>query len=192
MINWHLFSKAITSYDYLGYKLIEVPWLIDQQAIDVTLPPSATPFTVSGCGKLNQLVGSAEQSFIYLALQDKLQPGKYMALTPCFRDDKEDELHHKYFMKLELIDIDATSAYDQMMELTNVDTTLAYDQVMQDAKFVLSHLTKKPIKIEKTVEGSDLTIDGIEIGSYGIRSYKHITWVYGTGLAEPRFSKVSI
>lgn len=186
MINWHLFSKAITSYAHLGYQLIEVPWLVDQQAINVTLPPSATPFTVSGCGELNQLVGSAEQSFIYLALQGKLSPGKYMALTPCFRDDKEDELHHKYFMKLELIDINPEPSTVPGEELWS------YDQVMQDAKYVLSHLTRKLIKIEKTKEGSDLTIDGIEIGSYGVRNHKNIIWVYGTGLAEPRFSKVSV
>jgi len=30
MINWHLFSKAITEYEKLGYQLIEVPWLVDQ------------------------------------------------------------------------------------------------------------------------------------------------------------------
>jgi seryl-tRNA synthetase len=100
MINWHLFSKAITAYEQLGYKLIEVPWLVDQETIKVTLPPQCKPFTVDGCGSLNQLVGSAEQSFIYLALQGKLSNGKYMALTPCFRDDKEDEWHHKYFLKL--------------------------------------------------------------------------------------------
>jgi hypothetical protein len=216
MINWHLFSKAITSYTHLGYQLIEVPWLVDQQAIDVTLPPGATPFTVSGCGELNQLVGSAEQSFIYLALQGKLLPGKYQALTPCFRDDKEDELHHKYFMKLELIHINpkpfilnkadghtyfgpinrkeenewlASEGLDPIEDESEPST---YDQVLLDAKHVLSFLTKKTIKREKTEIGEDLTIDGIEIGSYGIRAYNAITWVYGTGLAEPRFSKVSI
>lgn len=215
MINWHLFSKAITTYTHLGYKLIEVPWLVDQQAIDVTLPPSAKPFTVSGCGELNQLVGSAEQSFIYLALQGKLLPGKYQALTPCFRDDKEDELHHKYFMKLELIHINPKPfilnpadghTYFGPINRREEDQWLAeeglnpieyevelstYDRVLLDAKYALSFLTKKTIKIERTVEGADLTIDGIEIGSYGIRTYNTITWIYGTGLAEPRFSKAN-
>jgi hypothetical protein len=89
-------------------------------------------------------------------------------------------------MKLELIDINPESSTVPGEELWS------YDQVMQDAKYVLSHLTRKLIKIEKTKEGSDLTIDGIEIGSYGVRNHKNIIWVYGTGLAEPRFSKVSV
>jgi hypothetical protein len=184
MINWHLFSKAITAYTHLGYQLIEVPWLVDQQAIDVTLPPGATPFTVNGCGELNQLVGSAEQSFVYLALQDKLLPGKYQALTPCFRDDKEDELHHKYFMKLELIEINKLSN-------KGWNPVMSSWQVIRDAEKVLSQFTSKIIEVLDTDQGADLTIDGIEIGSYGVRNYKGISWVYGTGLAEPRFSKVN-
>lgn len=183
MINWHLFSKAIISYTDLGYQLMEVPWLVDQRAINVTAPPGATPFTVSGCGELNQLVGSAEQSFIYLALQDKLSPGKYMALTPCFRNDKEDELHHKYFMKLELIEVN---------NLSNKDWNPIRSSVMRDAKLVLSQLTSKRIEVLDTDIGADLIIDGIEIGSYGVRNYQGISWVYGTGLAEPRFSKVNV
>lgn len=213
MINWHLFSKAITTYTNLGYKLIEVPWLVDQQAIDVTLPPSAKPFTVNGCGELNQLVGSAEQSFIYLALHNKLLPGKYQALTPCFRDDKEDDLHHKYFMKLELIHLNPEPinradghtyfgpidrrSEDEWRSSNGLDPIEdesigePYDQVMLDAKYALSCFTGKRINIQKTEIGADLTINGIEIGSYGVRTYNHITWVYGTGLAEPRFSKVT-
>lgn len=176
MINWHLFSQAIIAYSQMGYKLIEVPWLVDEETIKVTLPSKCKPFTVNGCGSLNQLVGSAEQSFIYLALQGKLTDGKYMALTPCFRDDEVDELHHKYFMKLELIDLGGRF----------------YNNMIRDAKEVLSKFTFKEIKHISTSEGSDLTIDNIEIGSYGIRSYKNIQWVYGTGLAEPRFSKVNV
>ena len=30
----------------------------------------------------------------------------------------------------------------------------------------------------------------IELGSYGTRKYKNIEWVFGTGLAEPRLSRV--
>jgi hypothetical protein len=29
----------------------------------------------------------------------------------------------------------------------------------------------------------------IEIGSYGMREYENFKWIYGTGMAEPRFSK---
>lgn len=36
----------------------------------------------------------------------------------------------------------------------------------------------------------DIVFRGIELGSYGIREHKYLKWVYGTGLAEPRFSNV--
>ena len=175
MINWHLFSEAIHSYTNQGYQLIDVPWLVDKQSINITLPSGKSNFTVNGCGETNQLIGSAEQSFIYLVLQGKLLPGKYQALTPCFRDDLEDEWHNKYFMKLELIELGAQY----------------YNNVIRNARGVLSKFTSKKIAAISTQEGSDLIIDGIEIGSYGKRSYQDIMWAYGTGLAEPRFSKVN-
>ena len=34
----------------------------------------------------------------------------------------------------------------------------------------------------------DITADGIELGSYGVRECEFVRWIYGTGLAEPRFS----
>ena len=34
----------------------------------------------------------------------------------------------------------------------------------------------------------DLIYDNIELGSYGIRTYKNLKWIYATGIAEPRFS----
>jgi hypothetical protein len=215
MINWSLFSKAISAYEDLGYKLIEVPWQVDRKTIDITLPPGKIPATVSSGGDTNYLVGSAEQSFIYLALQGKLLPGKYQALTPCFRDDPEDEWHQKYFMKLELIHIDPKpyilnkadghtyfGPIDRKSEnewfmsegldpIEDFEEPVTYGPIMSDAKHVLSNLTHKRIDVMSTDEGADLMIDGIEIGSYGIRTYNAITWVYGTGLAEPRFSKVN-
>jgi hypothetical protein len=33
--------------------------------------------------------------------------------------------------------------------------------------------------------------NGFELGSYGVRQYHDITWIYGTGIAEPRFSKIN-
>lgn len=43
--------------------------------------------------------------------------------------------------------------------------------------------------IEKVDYGYDLLLSGIEVGSYGFREYKNNKWIYGTGLAEPRFSQ---
>ena len=35
-------------------------------------------------------------------------------------------------------------------------------------------------------------IDGVEIelGSYGYREFEHMKWIYGTGCAEPRTSRI--
>lgn len=175
MINWSLFPIAINEYAKLGYTYIEAPWLVDEESIKATIPSFAKPLAVDSGTEDNQLVGSAEQSFLYMALKNELPTGKYQALTPCFRDDAVDELHKKYFMKLELIIIGRTYPSDTI-------------NVMNDARHVLSQFTKRAIVIEPTDDGLDLTLNGIEIGSYGKREYKNIKWVYGTGLAEPRFS----
>jgi hypothetical protein len=34
----------------------------------------------------------------------------------------------------------------------------------------------------------DIEINGIEVGSYGIRSVDDVQYIYGTGLALPRYS----
>jgi tRNA synthetases class II core domain (F) len=174
-INWSFFPVIINEYAKLGYTYIEVPWLVNEEAIKATIPSFAKPLAVDSGTEANQLVGSAEQSFLYMALKNELPSGKYMALTPCFRDDKVDELHQKYFMKLELIIIGKVYSSDVI-------------HVMNDARYVLSQFSKKTMVVQPTDDGSDLTLNGIEIGSYGKREYKNIKWIYGTGLAEPRFS----
>lgn len=179
-INWSLIPVVINEYAKLGYKYVEVPWLVDKESIFVTLPNGRTPFKVDGIEN-KYLIGSAEQSFIHLALKDKITTGKYIAATPCFRDDEEDFLHQKTFFKVELIDLGLN--YNVCAK--------NYNQMMNDARGVLSQFTKKSIVVQPTDDGCDLTLNGIEIGSYGKRNYKNINWVYGTGIAEPRFSTVN-
>ena len=48
--------------------------------------------------------------------------------------------------------------------------------------------SKNSVDVVPTKEGYDLMINGIEVGSYGLRMGNGYEWVYGTGLAEPRFS----
>jgi hypothetical protein len=45
------------------------------------------------------------------------------------------------------------------------------------------------LKIVTTSDGYDIEYNGVEIGSYGIRKTSFLEWIYGTGLAEPRFSR---
>jgi len=47
-------------------------------------------------------------------------------------------------------------------------------------------------EIVKTDIGYDIVSKkgGFELGSYGIRRCDYLEWVYGTGIAEPRLSRV--
>ncbi|NJO48259.1 MAG: hypothetical protein HC840_00925 [Leptolyngbyaceae cyanobacterium RM2_2_4] len=56
--------------------------------------------------ELSDLIGAveqyAEQSFLYMANQGMLPPGKYQAVSPCFRDEVQGPGRRKFFMKTSL------------------------------------------------------------------------------------------
>ena len=129
-------------------------------------------------GKFGQLVASAEQGFIEKMIEGTLPLGRYMSASPCFRDDAIDEMHCREFFKVELIqtlDIDGNGLSEIIEEAFNLFSTMLPS---------IQHL-----EIVKTEQGFDLELGGIEIGSYGIREFGDFKWIYGTGLAEPRFSR---
>src|SRR5690349_8240774 len=97
-INWEHIGKALTFYKSLGYKYLEVPWVVGIEAVAVTLPSDREGTPTKG----GILVASAEQSFIELMMRGVPLEGAYVAATPCFRDDPEDLLHQKHFFKVEL------------------------------------------------------------------------------------------
>lgn len=173
-VNWSRITRAIDFYVDRGYRYIEVPWLVGEEAYSITSPPDKEREwfrTHKG-----HPVASGEQSFLELLLKGK-DVGKAVCCTPCFRSEPVlDELRHLHFMKVELI-----SAPD-------VD----FGTLMLDAwKF----LESEGLVVEwmKQIDGSiDLVekITGIELGSYGVRNTESFTWSYGTGLAEPRYSYV--
>lgn len=172
-----LFAKAIRYYEWQGYQNIEVPWFISREASRSVMPKERNPFEVLKWPptsiKAIDLPGSAEQSFVQLMIENKLNPGKYQSLTPCFRDEPVvDDLHQTTFMKLELIDF-------------NLNASLL--SVVTDAhRFFEKHIT---CDVVPTGDGYDiLSKDDIELGSYGKRSFAGFSWIYGTGLAQPRFS----
>lgn len=176
-IDWALLGQAVEFYKSKGYEYVEAPWAVSRAAVDVTCPNPAYAAEVDGLGCL---VGSAEQSFLQLDLAGKLPKGRYVALTPCFRlGDNGDALHHPYFMKVELY--------------ANVQNEMAFIHMMSHAgiflRSVLGEEGVKQVNGVKTEEGYDIELNGIEIGSYGIRGHGEHHWTYGTGLAEPRFSQ---
>jgi hypothetical protein len=57
-------------------------------------------------------------------------------------------------------------------------------------RFLSNYLDVKVVKLEDYLYDIVEAKTGIELGSYGIREHDNLKWVFGTGLAEPRLSKV--
>tara|TARA_Y100000816_G_C26031176_1_gene539802 strand:+ start:370 stop:894 length:525 start_codon:yes stop_codon:yes gene_type:complete len=166
-------GRAVDFYKSLGYIYVEVPWYVD---------PRFVQFTYTGTHRfktgLGDLVGSAEQSLLSMSSSSGvLTPGtKYVACSPCFRDNMPDDaLHSPTFMKVELY-IPGEGTLEDLM----------YDAM----EFFISEGVDP--KVYHTHEGQDLVVAGIEVGSYGTREVNGIRWTYGTGVAEPRFSQAKI
>lgn len=179
-IDWVRLGHAVSHYANNGFSHIEVPWMETERTIAVTCPDPTKMWNVENRGIL---VGSAEQSFIGKHLRGELPEGKYVACTPCFRiEDGYDAGRRPWFMKVELYQSDDV-------------TTANLDRMVEMARGFFAGVigNDKSLAVVLTPEGFDIELNGIEIGSYGIREYtdpdgRSIHWIYGTGLAEPRFS----
>ncbi len=172
-INWQYLYKAQEYYLDRGYALIEVPWLVDQQAIESTAPAGSHQFkTAEG-----SLIASGEQGLF--AIRKRLKPGKYQTITPCFRKEVSgDPLLQQHLMKLELMYV-PDGKENSVLPLANM---------LQEAKFCFEKLKSGLYMMQDTDQGVDIMHKGVEIGSYGVRKVDGFRWIYGTGLAEPRFS----
>lgn len=185
MISYSNIAKAVEFYTNRGFRYIEVPWWVQEQAIKITAPSFCEDFKIR---KDKYLVASGEQGFLYLATKGLLAENiNYVTVTPCFRQEKIDSLHQKCFMKCELFCLSPNSIQD------------SYDYFIQKAFEFHSTLTNssfsyKVCEEEKRVcdilGPTDLRLKGKEIGSYGYREFEHLKWTYGTGIAEPRFSNI--
>jgi hypothetical protein len=173
MINYEYIHNSILHYEEHGFKRIESPWTVSEEIQQITIPDKeAINFKLEHNQKC--LVGSGEQSFLYLYLKGFLPKGQFQTVTPCFRYNNFDILHTKYFIKNELIKTDVTNK-NALLDMC--DAALAfYQKYIPDAKIVRSD------------EGWDIEVDGKELGSYGHRRCSFLEWLYGTGCAEPRLS----
>lgn len=159
-INWRLISDSLEYYQQKDYSYIEVPWIVSEEAMKVTFPGNPAN------SQQGQIVGSAEQSFIQMMLEGKLQYGKYVAASPCFRDEMGyDNMHFPYFFKVELISINPESPKSEMYECIDC------------AQDFFEANCGDMVEVVKTDEGIDLNLNSIEIGSYGIRKYQGFEWV---------------
>lgn len=179
-INYRHVGKAIKKYEKLGYTYIDTPWLVGEEAMRATLPPGKHGFELGHPTlKPGKLVGSAEQGFIQLMLDDAIRPGRYVSAGPCFRDEEVVDRTHQYtFFKVELIEIQSSTG----LKLTDSDARYMASEVEE----VLYELYGPGCRTVKTNDGWDLEVEGVEVGSFGVREYKSHKWVYGTGLALPR------
>ncbi len=175
-INWKLLTDALEYYKSHGFTEIPVDWHVPQASHNVTCSDGGRMFQLKDYGVL---VGSAEQAFIDMQLNGRLPQGRFVALTPCFRDEgaARDDLHALYFMKVELYSTLPDAVEDGERQ-----------ELCLHARHFMETRTRLPIQSVPTEEGIDLEINGIEVGSYSRRSFGDISWTCGTGLAEPRFS----
>lgn len=174
MINYEIINNSINYYERKGFYRIESPWTVSEYVDNLTKPKEATSYQLKHNNKC--LVASGEQSFLYLYLKDFLPKGQFQTVTPCFRDDSFDFTRSKYFIKNELIKTDAVN----QEELEKI--------VSMCEGFFKMYLLD--VYVEPTKEGYDIMYGGYELGSYGIRENEFLTWIYATGCAEPRLSKI--
>jgi seryl-tRNA synthetase len=175
MIDYGRLDRSVKFYEKEGYQRIESPWTVTKAVSSITKPPGGKDWEIIGKDKV--LVASGEQSFLYLYLKGFLPKGKYQTITPCFREEPFDHTHTKYFMKNELI-------------ITDNVNEQSLKSIIYSAKEFFENELECDVQVVETIQGYDLEVNGIEIGSYGIRSCDYLEWVYGTGLAEPRFSAI--
>lgn len=178
-IDWQLIAQAQSYYESLGYKYVETPWLVPTYYTEQTKPFKDKSFVLDSDLFENQnseLVGSAEQGFLYLIDNQKIPLGKYCSISPCFRTESYDSLHQPWFLKLELIDCKSTNK-----------TSL--NNVLLDAFKFFQSITNGNLEIINLANNTyDINLNNIEIGSYGFRTINGVDYIYGTGLALPRFS----
>jgi hypothetical protein len=174
MIDYEIISNSIIYYENLGFKRIESPWTVSEYVDNLTKPQNITSFQLKHNNKC--LVASGEQSFLYLYLKEFLPKGQFQTTTPCFRSENFDYSHTKYFIKNELIKTDLVNE-KELLKIVN-----------QCLSFFKTYIPE--VVIVKTNIGFDINYKENELGSYGIRQNEFLKWIYATGCAEPRFSKI--
>lgn len=176
VVDWVRIAQAIEFYKKEGFEYTEAPWIVPYDILMATCPHER--YLIDST--LGGLVGSAEQSFMHLRQNCGLPPGRYVACTPCFRnEDVVDALRQHTFMKVEL--------YESFDDNPNIEVIV--DTALGFFRSVMSPEKHSALKVvNETAFSFDIELGGIEIGSYGARTYLGVNWIYGTGLAEPRFS----
>lgn len=188
LIDYSILGEAQKFYISKGYDVVEVPWIVSHEVNNIAAPQGHQRYLLDSQSS-EELVASGEQGFLQLIMQGHLIPGKYQTVTPCFRDDEVDYLHQQQFMKLELIHYDLYDFAEYHGESSG-----CLSKMIEDAEEFFNSVglavNRHRITLAPLLPQIDLEYKGQELGSYGIRKYKGISWIYGTGVAEPRFSRI--
>lgn len=171
---------------YSQFNGVRVPWLVSKEAMYSTFDGDSENLKCDN----GYLIASGEQGFVELMLRGEIEKGLYKTITPCFRNDIEDELHQKEFFKLELINILDKNLFIHTPEGVKSKITCIVDL----CRAAFSNYLEIPLRELKIVKISntqyDIEYKGIELGSYGYRQFKEFSWIYGTGCAESRIEYV--
>ncbi len=192
-IDYRLLSEAVDFYKGLGYQYIEVPWIVKSVIASLTLKDRSRAYIVDSHTTIGELVGSAEQGFIDQFIKGVIPSGKkVVSVSPCFRKEPEcDEYHFNQFIKVELgMGFFISSFMDEVQLHTTIDNSIR--TFINHANAFFDSKTDKLVECVEVNGDFDLMIDDIELGSYGYRVFQRqdaIIWIYGTGLALPRFSQ---
>lgn len=162
------------------FRAKRVPALVDPDVMKHTCPPGVHDNRLYGEGT-DTVVASAEQSFLQLEKDGELESGDWMALTPCYREESVyDETHLPVFLKLELIRL-----ADDVNFYTRSEALWLAGQMQ---KF-FDEFYGMPTEVIETEDGWDVMYGDLELGSFGVRrTLRGKSYIYGTGLAEPRAS----
>lgn len=185
MINYRNLSDSVEFYKAKNYTPIEVPWTVSEYVDDITKPADRIHYQLKHNNKC--LVASGEQGFLYLYLKDYLPKGRFQTITPCFRDEPYDMFHEKFFMKNELIITDDVSR-DTLSKIIG-DAREFFIKVIGCPSEQVQVYGMDDEGLAFDINYCDSVKGDVELGSYGIRRTDFLSWVYGTGCAEPRLSK---
>jgi seryl-tRNA synthetase len=174
ILDYQILADACKFYRFREYEQIEVPWIVCADFAQLTMPESAVPFVLNDGA---YLVGSAEQGFVQMALLNQLDYGKfYFSVSPCFRNEKRDDTHSTWFMKVELFHKSTTHAAASNAAMYMMDHAI---QFFRKAGVI-------ELQTARVDTGIDIMADSLEIGSYGVRQISDFYVAFGTGAALPR------
>lgn len=186
MVNYALIHYSNTFYVENGFQRIESPWTVTHAIANITKPPESSFWTIAEKNKV--LVASGEQGFLYLNEKGFLPKGKFQTTTPCFRDDTFDDTHTKYFIKTELIQTNFVTEAN-LLKMVEIAEKFFHNVAFTHRESVISGTLAEIERVSMKDGSIDIMMNGVEVGSYGIRQHHNFSWIYGTGCAEPRLSK---